>query len=144
MSELDPSRRYCNVRSLVRYRPYGGRVTAESKAPVEISNESREGPQGPHHAEESAYPADPKRTDDGASESPARGRCPHRGLRWGRRNTTSRKAGFPTIDMRAQAVPPTTMAPKDGECLSSPFGGNADMGEREGHIIAGTCRGKRE
>ncbi len=57
------------------------------------------------------YRADPKRTDDGASESPARGRCPHGRLRWDRRNTTSREAGFPIIDMRAQAVPPTVMAP---------------------------------
>jgi hypothetical protein len=54
------------------------------------------------------YRADPKRTDDGASESPARRRCPHERLR---RNTTSREAGFLTVDMRAQAVPPMVMAP---------------------------------
>jgi hypothetical protein len=58
-----------------------------------------------------AYRADPKRTDDGASESPARGRCPHGRLRWDRRNTTSRGAGFLTVNMRAQAAPPTVMAP---------------------------------
>ena len=58
-----------------------------------------------------SYRADPKRTDDGASESSARGRCPHGRLRWDRRNITSREAGFLTIDMRAQAVPPTVMAP---------------------------------
>ena len=57
------------------------------------------------------YRADRKRTDDGASESPARARCPHGRLRWDRRSTTSRGAGFLTIDMRAQAVPPTVMAP---------------------------------
>src|SRR6266702_915470 len=41
------------------------------------------------------YRTDPKRTDDGASESPARGRWPHGRLRWDRRNTLLEKRGSP-------------------------------------------------
>jgi hypothetical protein len=62
------------------------------------------------------YRTDPKRTDDGASKSPARGRCPHGRLRWDRRNTTSREVGFPSIDTLYRA-------PDEREIIRS-FGGN--------------------
>ena len=90
-----------------------------------------------------AYRADPKRTDDGASESPARGRCPHGLLRWGRRNATSR-SGVPHYRHARPGGTTDGDGTDDGKRLAPPFRGNTDMGKREGHIIAGTCRGKRE
>jgi hypothetical protein len=91
-----------------------------------------------------SYRADPKRTDDGASESPARGRCPHGRLRWDRRNTTSREAGFPTIDNAGPGGTTDGDGTDDGKRLAPPFRWNTDMGKHEGHIIAGTCRGQRK
>ena len=89
------------------------------------------------------YRADPKRTDDGASESPARGRCPHGRPRWDRRNTSS-QSGVPHYRHARPGGTTDGDGTDDGKRLAPSFRGNTDMGKREGHIIAGTCRGKRE
>jgi hypothetical protein len=90
-----------------------------------------------------AYRADPKRTDDGASESPARGRCPHGRLRWDRRNTTLR-SGFPCDRHTCPGNATDGDGTDDRERLAPPFRGNTYVGKRESRIIAGTCRGKRK
>lgn len=89
------------------------------------------------------YRADPKRTDDGASESPARGRCPHGRLRWDRRNTTSH-SGVPHHRRARRGGTTDGDGTDDGERLAPPFRGNTDMGKRESRIIAGMYRGKRK
>jgi len=74
-----------------------------------------------------AYRADPKRTDDGASESPARGRCPHGRLRWDRRNTTS-QGGVPHYRHARPGGTTDGDGTDDGKRLAPPFRGNTDMG----------------
>jgi hypothetical protein len=90
-----------------------------------------------------AYPADPKRTDDGALESPARGRCPHGRLRWDRRNTSS-QSGVPHHRHARPGGTTDGDGTDDGEGLAPPFRGDTYMGKRESRIIAGKCRGKRK
>jgi hypothetical protein len=107
-----------------------------------ISSEAREGHEVPVMLKK-AYRADPKRTDDGASESPARGRCPHGRLRWDRRNTRS-QSGVPHHRHARPGGTTDGDGTDDGEGLAPPFRGNTYMGKRESRIIAGTCRGKRK
>src|SRR3981081_350047 len=71
------------------------------------------------------YRADPKRTDDGASESPARGRCPHGRLRWDRRNTTTSQSGVAHYRHARPGGTADSDGTDDGERLAPPFRGNA-------------------
>jgi hypothetical protein len=85
------------------------------------------------------YRADP----NGASESPARGRCGHGRLRWDRRNTTSH-SGVPHHRHARRGGGTDGDGTDDDERLAPPFRGNTDMGKRESRIIAGMYRGKRK
>jgi hypothetical protein len=108
-----------------------------------ISSEAREGPRGPRHAEERL----PRR--------------PQTNRRWSLRVTCS----WPLPPWAVEVGPAQHhFSRSGGSSLSTcaprryyrrlwhrrrrtprpPFKGNTDMGKREGHIIAGTCRGKRE
>jgi hypothetical protein len=90
------------------------------------------------------YRADPKRTDDGASESPARGRCPQGAAEVGPAQHLFSRSGVPNYRHARPGGTTDGDGTDDGKRLAPPFRGNTDMGKREGHIIAGTCRGKRE
>jgi hypothetical protein len=85
-----------------------------------------------------SYRADPKRTDDGASEPP-----PPWAAEVGPAQHHLSRSGVPHYRHARPGGTTDGDGTDEGERLAPPFRGNTDMGKREGHIIAGTCRGWR-
>ena len=126
--------------------PTHGRVTAGSKSPVEITHlqqSAREGPRGPRHAEERL----PRRSQTNRRWS-LRVTCswplPPWAAEVGPAQHHFSRSGVPHYRHARPGGTTDGDGTDDGKRLAPPFRGNTDMGKREGHIIAGTCRGKRE
>src|SRR6202051_3317685 len=108
-----------------------------------ISSEAREGPRGPRHAEEGL----PRRSQTNRRWSlgvTCSWPLPPWAAEVGPAQHHFSRSG---VSQYRHAGPGGTTdgdGTYDGKRLAPPFRGNTDMGKREGHIKAGTCRGKRE
>ena len=140
------ARRKAAPRRRNRPNPTHGRVTAGSKSPVEITHlqqSAREGPRGPRHAEERL----PRRSQTNRRWS-LRVTCSSPLPPWAAEvGPAQHHFSRSGVSHYRHAGPGGTTdgdGTDDGKRLAPPFRGNTDMGKREGHIIAGTCRGKRK